>query len=305
MTIDISIVTATLNRRSLLPRALASAMAQGAEGVEHIVIDGASTDGTLELLSGYPHLQVVSEPDKNLYAGWNKGIARARGRFVCLLNSDDEFAPGAFATVRRMMREAPSADMISGAIELVREIPEGHISAHVVDDAAMIALREQDTGPGVPLTNGRFFSRGLLGRVGPFDERYSVISDRQFLLRVKLANVVNATTDKSLYRYHVHGGSLTLNDRAPSLAQSRQCLAAAIDGMSEAGDAATRAAYRRWHSWAVFYLAGLETRAGRIGEAVRIVADASRRDPAWPLRLPRQLACHMRERQARRGRFIS
>ena len=304
MSIEISIVTATLNRRNMLPRAIASAIAQGTEGVEHIVIDGASTDGTLELLANYPHLQIVSEPDKNLYAGWNKGIARARGQFVCMLNSDDELPEGAFDVVRKLMRGSPDVGMISGPVEIVRSGSEGSPSVHVLDDPAMVALREQDVGPGIPLTNGRYFSRKLLEGVGPFDERYSVISDRQFLLRVRLANIASVTTRTALYRYHVHDGSLTLNDRAPSFLHARQCLAAASDGMAEATDAASRAAYRRWHSWAAFYLAGLHARSGRIGTALRTLVAATARDPAWAFRLPPLLARHLGERSARLGRPV-
>lgn len=305
MSPEISIVTATLNRREMLSRAIASAMAQGLDGVEHIVIDGASTDGTLELLAGFPHLRVVSEPDRNLYEGWNKGIRLATGTLICILNSDDELPDGAFDIVRGLLRGAPAVDMISGAVEIVRNggPPAGTI--HVLDHPAMIALREQDIGPGVPLTNGRFLSRQLLDRVGPFDERYSAISDRQFFLRAQLARRSHVTTDKPLYRYHIHDGSLTLNDRTPSLAHARQCLAAARDGMAEAEDPVLRAAYRRWHAWASFYLAGLEARGGQVGQSFGTAVAATGRDPFWPFRLPPMLARHLNERAARLGRPVA
>jgi len=63
---------------------------------EHIVMDGGSTDGTLELLASYPHLRVVSRPDQGLYDALNKGIALARGEIIAQLNTDDMFEPGIF-----------------------------------------------------------------------------------------------------------------------------------------------------------------------------------------------------------------
>src|SRR4029450_11323802 len=65
----ISIVTATLNRARFLRRAIESVLAQGHDDVEHIIVDGMSTDGTVELLAGYSHLRVIREPDANMYEG--------------------------------------------------------------------------------------------------------------------------------------------------------------------------------------------------------------------------------------------
>ena len=75
----ITIISATLNRRDMLRRAIESVVSQGLDGIEHIVIDGASADGTLEMLKRYPHLTIISEQDENLYDAWNKGLVRANG----------------------------------------------------------------------------------------------------------------------------------------------------------------------------------------------------------------------------------
>ncbi len=298
MPATISIVTATLNRRPLIERAIRSALAEGTTGVQHIVVDGGSTDGTLNLLEGFPHLEVVSEPDRNLYDGWNKGIARATGDFVFILNSDDEVVPGAFAEARRLAAANLEADLISGPVLLSRASGE----TVIIDDPRMVALREQDIGPGVPLTNGRFIARRLLERIGPFDIRYPVVSDRQFFLRALAAGARNVTTTHPIYRYHVHGGSLTLNDGGPSLAHARENLAASRDGLMEAQSAALRAGYRRWHAWSAFYLAGLEARRGQVGAGMRTLGAAMARDALLPLRLAPLVARHAAERAARRGR---
>lgn len=301
----VTIVTATLDRRAFLERALASAVREGLDGVQHVVVDGGSTDGTLELLATFPHLDVICEPDRNLYDAWNKGIAHARGDFVLLLNSDDELAPGALAEARRMAALHPDADMISGPVALTHAHGSPHEATVIIDDPRMVALREQDVGPGIPITNGRFLRRRLVDELGGFDIRYPVLADRQFFMRALVAGAVNVTTERLIYRYHVHGGSLTLNDNAPALAHAEEALQATLDGMAEARDAATRAAYRRWHAWAAFYLAGLQWRRGRRTTALRTVLAAKLRDPLAPFRLMPQLIRHLAERQARMGRPCS
>ena len=90
----ISIVTPTYNRAHLLEAALLSVLAQGWSDTEHIVVDGMSSDGTVELLARYPHLRVIREPDSGLYEALNKGIRAATGEVIGHLNSDDEYLPG-------------------------------------------------------------------------------------------------------------------------------------------------------------------------------------------------------------------
>ena len=94
----ISVITATVNRRDLLRHAIESVLAQGLAGVEHIIVDNVSTDGTAEMLAGYPHLTVITEPDRCLYEAWNKGLHRASGDIICFLNSDDEIVAGTIIT---------------------------------------------------------------------------------------------------------------------------------------------------------------------------------------------------------------
>jgi len=298
----VTIVTATLNRRAFLERALASAMREGLGDVQHVVVDGGSTDGTLDLLATYPHLDIVCEPDRNLYDAWNKGIARARGDFILLLNSDDELAPGALAEARRMAALHPRADMISGPVALSHGQGSSAEQTVIIDDLRMVALRAQDVGPGIPLTNGRLLRRRFVDELGGFDIRYPVLADRQFFMRALIAGAVNVTTDKLIYRYHVHDGSLTLNDNAPALAHAEEALQVTLDGMNEAEKPAARAAYLRWHAWAAFYLAGLQARSGKLAAAAPTLLAALTRDPLAPFRLVPQLGRHLAERRARKGR---
>ncbi len=229
--IRISVITATLNRRKLLRRAIESVIAQGLENVEHIVIDGASTDGTLEVLADYPHLTVVSEPDRCLYEAWNKGLRIASGDLFCILNSDDEIPIGAFRHARAALHAHPDLEMISGSVEVFRTDVDGTVEKRVIDDMRILSLREQDVGPGIPITNGRYMTPRLVERIGSFDERYRLVSDRDYLLRVLLSNVRNVTLSAPLYRYHVHNDSLTLNAIGANHPLSVESLAAARNGV--------------------------------------------------------------------------
>ena len=89
----ISIITSTYNSALTLGDTLKSCQQQDYPAVEHIVIDAASTDGTLDLIDQYAHVaRVVSEPDQGVYDALNKGIAASTGEVIGVLHSDDTFA---------------------------------------------------------------------------------------------------------------------------------------------------------------------------------------------------------------------
>lgn len=84
-----SIITVTFNAQDYIERTVRSVQAQTYPYVEHLIIDGASRDRTLEILSAYPHCKVLSEPDKGLYDAMNKGLGLAKGDYICFLNAGD------------------------------------------------------------------------------------------------------------------------------------------------------------------------------------------------------------------------
>src|SRR5690349_15380481 len=97
---SISIILPHLNRRKMLRQALESIAAQECADVETIVVDGGSTDGSLEDLAQHSDVRVLTGPDRGVFDAFNKGLAAARGDIVGILNSDDLYTPGAFAAVR-------------------------------------------------------------------------------------------------------------------------------------------------------------------------------------------------------------
>ena len=99
-----SIITITYNAEKFLPRTVDSVLAQRYADVEHIIVDGASTDNTLQVASDYMQrsyaaqngheVRIVSEPDNGLYYAMNKGLQQATGDYVCFLNAGDSFPDG-------------------------------------------------------------------------------------------------------------------------------------------------------------------------------------------------------------------
>jgi len=93
----ISVITPSLNSGEHIERAIQSVLAQNYDNFEHIiVVDGLSTDNTLDILKKYPHLTWVSEKDSGQSNAMNKGFAMSSGEIIVYLNADDYFLPEAF-----------------------------------------------------------------------------------------------------------------------------------------------------------------------------------------------------------------
>ncbi len=111
---DLSIITPSYNMLGYLKRCSASVADQGDVSFEHIVVDGASTDGTAEWLRQMPRIRSISEPDRGMYDAINKGLRLARGEIVAYLNSDEQYLPGALRAVREHFRQHPEVDVVYG-----------------------------------------------------------------------------------------------------------------------------------------------------------------------------------------------
>jgi glycosyltransferase involved in cell wall biosynthesis len=117
--VKFSIVTASFNTGRFLRDCIESVRVQQGVDWEHIVADGGSTDGTLDVLRAYPHLRWNSEPDGGISAGINKGFREATGEWVMWLNADDYLLPGALAKAAAFAHRHPEADAIYGSFDFV------------------------------------------------------------------------------------------------------------------------------------------------------------------------------------------
>lgn len=178
----ISVITPSFNQARFLGDTLQSVVSQGYPDLEHIVIDGGSTDGSVALIEQHaPHLAYwVSERDRGQSHAINKGFARATGEVLTWLNSDDTFLPGALETVGKVFAEHPDVDLVYG--DFVYTDPDGRPMRrrHVFASMTYETLLYHDY-LGQPAV---FFRRRLLDQVGPVDESLHYCMDWDLFLRM-------------------------------------------------------------------------------------------------------------------------
>lgn len=118
----ISIITVVYNGAAYLEEAIQSVLNQGNRCYEYIVIDGGSTDGTLDIIKKYERDidTWISEPDRGLYDAMNKGIRISSGDIIGIVNSDDRLKPRALESVRNAFAADLKLDYVYGDVERIR-----------------------------------------------------------------------------------------------------------------------------------------------------------------------------------------
>jgi hypothetical protein len=119
----LTVVTTVFNSLERLPATLQSVRDQQCDGVEIVVADGGSHDGTSAWLGAHPELcdAWISQPDAGIYDGMNRGVAMARGRFIAILNAGDTYELGALNTVKGHIEEHPGHAIYHGGLLTIRQ----------------------------------------------------------------------------------------------------------------------------------------------------------------------------------------
>jgi glycosyltransferase involved in cell wall biosynthesis len=115
----ITVVTPSFNAAATIEQTLRSVREQDYPQVEHVVVDGASTDGTVAILERAERVRFVSEPDRGLSHAMNKGVAMASGSIVGWLNADDVYLPGALRAVGEAFAARPEAEWATGRCRII------------------------------------------------------------------------------------------------------------------------------------------------------------------------------------------
>ncbi len=229
----VSIVTPSYNQAEFIEATIRSVLLQDHAPLEYIVVDGGSTDGTLDILRRYAAwLTWTSEPDGGQAEAINKGLRRARGEVLAYLNSDDLYLPGAIARAVSCLRGQPQAGLVYGDCD-------------VIDEAGRTVGRLRAPGPAQSLSRmiargeyipqpAAFWRRAVVERAGLFDESLHLALDYDFFIRAGRVMPV-AYLPQPLAAFRLHGGSKTVSR------EERH--------WREALRVSSRHGLRPWHAW--------------------------------------------------------
>jgi glycosyltransferase involved in cell wall biosynthesis len=177
----VSIVTPTLNQGTFIEQTLQSMEAQSYQRFEHIVVDGGSTDGTLDILRRYQGryaLNWQSGPDGGMYEAINKGLRQARGEIVAYLNSDDLYFPWTLAVVVAAFERHRDAGFVYGDLLQIDEGCRCERIAWQLPYATDFVRRW-----GVLAQPTIFWRRSVLAQEGYFDEGLRYVADCDYWMR--------------------------------------------------------------------------------------------------------------------------
>jgi glycosyltransferase involved in cell wall biosynthesis len=181
---SIALITPTLNQAAFLPATLAAVLAQDYPALDYWVIDGGSSDGTLEILrTSGPGVHWLSEPDSGQSAAINKGWRKAQGEILGWLNSDDLLTPGALAQVGAYFAAHPTVDFLYGDCDFLDSAGAiiGQYPVRLPDYNHMLLYADNY----IPQP-AAFFRRRALEAVGGLDEDLHYVMDFDLWLRLGL-----------------------------------------------------------------------------------------------------------------------
>lgn len=182
----ITVITPCFNAAATIEQTLESVRAQGYPKLEHVVVDGASTDGTVEILERADGIRWISEPDRGMTHALNKALAMATGDVVGELNADDLYEPGALLAVGEAMFANPKAEWLTGLCRIIDERGEevrGFVTAYKSFFLRRYSLPLFLTQNFVS-TPATFVRRAVAQEVGGYDERYETSMDYDLWLRL-------------------------------------------------------------------------------------------------------------------------
>ncbi len=179
----VSIITVCLNSERHIAQAIESVLNQTYHNIEYIIIDGGSTDRTIEIVKNYQHrfkgrMKWLSEKDKGLYDAMNKGIGRAQGEIVGMINSDDWYEEDAVEQIVRQYQNDSGIDVFYGDLYWVDGEGKRTLSKPFKH------IEQYTFYYWMPFTHPTMFvKKSTYERMGLYDLNYSIASDYEFIMR--------------------------------------------------------------------------------------------------------------------------
>ena len=203
----VSIITPSYNHARFIKETIDSVLIQDYPHIEHIIVDGGSTDGTLSILQQYRHLgdrlRFVSEPDHGQSHAINKGLAMARGEIIGWLNSDDTYQPGAVRKAVNALQQNPECAMVHGKCHSINEF--GHVQSVLYSTPADFQKLYHGC---VICQPAAFVRRHVFQQMGGVDQSLSFCMDYDLWIRISKNHTI-AYVDDVLANARVHGSSKT------------------------------------------------------------------------------------------------
>lgn len=213
-----SIVTISFNQRQYLEEALLSVLEQDYPGIEYIVVDPGSTDGSRELIESHRDRlsQIIFEPDRGAAEGLNKGFAHASGDVFAFLNSDDVLLPGAVRAVAQALAQNPECDIVMG-------------NGYTIDSngerirrirAAGFTLHRYFYGGATWLQQATFFRQKAFRAVGGFNVDNRSCWDGELVVDMIRQGSRVKYLDRDLAHFRIHAKSITGSNRHHEMMQA-------------------------------------------------------------------------------------
>jgi glycosyltransferase involved in cell wall biosynthesis len=211
----ISIITVVFNGEKFLGQTIESVLSQTYKNYEYIIIDGGSTDRSIDIIKKYENNidYWISEPDKGIYDAMNKGIGLARGEFIAFLNADDYYEPGAVEAVVRKFEADPAAQVLYGNTFFLNE-------AFNLRYKSYASLRYWR---GMCFSHqAMFVHRDIYRLLGTYDAGLRIAADYDFVVRAATKGVRFTPVDAFLVNYRDSG--LSARNQIASMREGRRVL---------------------------------------------------------------------------------